>query len=83
MPDVRIFQLALARASVLPGSALFVGDSLSTDVLGANRAGLYSVLACFDDEDAVIGKYPRDGRPRAIVRESKALLPLVEALHGA
>jgi 2-haloalkanoic acid dehalogenase type II len=43
-PDSRIFAEALRRAECRPEEALFVGDSLSQDIVGANRAGLRSVL---------------------------------------
>ncbi len=43
-PDPRIFALALERASVAPAEAVYVGDSIGNDVVGANRAGMVSVL---------------------------------------
>lgn len=43
-PDPRIFALALERAGVTPHEALYVGDSITNDVVGANRAGMISVL---------------------------------------
>ena len=42
-PRAEIFQLALDRLQVEGSRTLFVGDSLSTDVAGANGAGLVSV----------------------------------------
>lgn len=43
-PDERIFRLALERAGVPPGAALYIGDLYSVDVVGARRAGLGAVL---------------------------------------
>jgi HAD superfamily hydrolase (TIGR01549 family) len=43
-PDPRIFALALERAGAAPHEALYVGDSIGYDVVGANRAGIVSVL---------------------------------------
>jgi putative hydrolase of the HAD superfamily len=43
-PDPRIFHLALARAGVEPGQAVYVGDLYSIDVLGARAAGLHAIL---------------------------------------
>ena len=43
-PDPRIFQLALARASVAPGEAVYIGDLYSIDVRGARAAGMRAVL---------------------------------------
>ncbi|WP_233245406.1 HAD-IIA family hydrolase [Salinibacterium hongtaonis] len=41
-PEVPIFEAALERFGV--ADALFIGDRLDTDILGANRAGLRSAL---------------------------------------
>ncbi len=43
-PDPRIFQIALERAAVMPGEALYIGDLYSIDVLGARAAGLDAIL---------------------------------------
>ena len=43
-PDKRIFEIALERVGVAAGEAIFVGDSLKADVVGAERAGMISVL---------------------------------------
>ena len=49
-PDPRIFALALERAGVAPAEALYVGDSIANDMVGANRAGMVSVLLWRGDE---------------------------------
>ena len=41
-PDRRIFELALLRGGYHLGEVLHVGDSLESDVLGANISGQYS-----------------------------------------
>ena len=43
-PDRRIFEVALRRADVAPGSALFVGDNLKNDIAGAEAAGIAAIL---------------------------------------
>ena len=43
-PKVEIFRVACERAGVLPKEAIFVGDSVQNDIVGANRAGMTSVL---------------------------------------
>ena len=43
-PRVEIFQVACERAGVLPKEALFVGDTIGNDIVGANRAGMTSVF---------------------------------------
>jgi 2-haloalkanoic acid dehalogenase type II len=49
-PDARIFEIALERAGCAPEEALFVGDTLLQDVLGANRMGMRSVLLWHRDD---------------------------------
>ncbi|MCY4568299.1 MAG: HAD family hydrolase [Candidatus Poribacteria bacterium] len=43
-PRVEIFQVACERAGILPKEALFVGDTIGNDIVGANRAGMTSVF---------------------------------------
>ena len=45
-PDPAIFRIALDRLGVGPRDALMVGDGITSDVIGANRAG---VDVCFYD----------------------------------
>jgi len=73
-PDQGIFTLALERAGCSPAEALFVGDSLSADVAGANRAGMRSVLLWHRDD-----KPPptEPDRPAHVIRTIPDLLDLV------
>jgi putative hydrolase of the HAD superfamily len=43
-PDPRIYRSVLALAGCEAKDAVFVGDSLRTDVLGPQRSGIRSVL---------------------------------------
>ena len=43
-PNLEIFKVACERADVLPEEAIFIGDSVQNDIVGANRAGITSVL---------------------------------------
>lgn len=43
-PNIKVFKVACERAGVLPKEVLFVGDSIENDIVGANRAGMTSVL---------------------------------------
>jgi HAD superfamily hydrolase (TIGR01549 family) len=43
-PDKRIFQAALAQLDVAPSEALFVGDLVKTDIVGARRMGMKTAL---------------------------------------
>jgi putative hydrolase of the HAD superfamily len=51
-PDPAIFEEALARLRCKAGEALFVGDSLETDVLGARGAGIRGLLLDRGDSTA-------------------------------
>ena len=43
-PEPTMFEMALRRLGVAPEAALMVGDRLDTDILGAQRAGMHTVL---------------------------------------
>ena len=43
-PNLKIFKMACKRANVLPKEAVYVGDSVQNDIVGANRADMTSVL---------------------------------------
>lgn len=43
-PNLEIFKVACERADVSPKEAIFVGDSVQNDIVGANHAGMTSVL---------------------------------------
>lgn len=76
-PGEKIFQHALKRMGLAAGETLFVGDTPPADVVGANRAGLVSVL--IDPEE----DYP-NGSVRAVyrIRAIPELLDIV-AEHNA
>ena len=43
-PDVRFYEEALRRCNLLPQDVLMVGDSMTTDILGAQKAGLDAIF---------------------------------------
>lgn len=43
-PKIEIFKVACERADVLSKEAVYIGDSVQNDIVGANRAGMTSVL---------------------------------------
>ena len=47
-PHPRIFQQALARWNFRPSQVVMIGDNLSADILGAQRAGMRGILATMD-----------------------------------
>ena len=52
-PNLEIFKVACERADVLPKEAIFVGDSVQNDIVGANRAGMTSVLINRKSEELI------------------------------
>ena len=71
-PEVAIFEEAVARFSA--EKALFIGDRLDTDVLGANRAGIASalVLTGIDRAKQLIAA-DADSRPAYILGDLREL----------
>ena len=52
-PNLEIFRVACERADVLPEEAMFIGDSVQNDIVGANRAGMISVLINRKSEELI------------------------------
>lgn len=80
-PEVAIFREALQRFGAK--SPVFIGDRLDTDILGANRAGITSimVLTGIDGAKQVIAAAP-ESRPRYLLEDLRGLLepyPVIEA----
>ena len=50
-PDVRFYQEALHRAGLRPDEVLMVGDSMTTDIIGARAAGLNTCFFVRRQED--------------------------------
>ena len=73
-PDSKIFAEALRRAECRPDEALFVGDSLSQDIAGANRAGLRSVLLWHrGDREPPVDRE----KPHHVIRRIPEILKLI------
>ena len=60
-PHIKIFEVACERAGILPTDAMFVGDSIENDIVGANRVGITSVL--IDRKSDTLIPEIADGRP--------------------
>ena len=71
-PEVAIFEDALD--ALRPRAALMIGDRLDTDILGANRAGIPSllVLTGIDQAKQVLAAVPAE-RPTYIVDDLRGL----------
>ena len=73
-PDPAIFSRALAQADCAPNQAYFVGDSLQQDIVGANRAGMRSVLI-WSRSDTEPPDSPAP--PRHVIRSIPEILDIV------
>ncbi len=71
-PEVAMFELAAARFGAQ--RALVIGDRLDTDILGANRAGMASVLVLTGiDQAKQVLAAEKDQRPNYIVSDLREL----------
>jgi 4-nitrophenyl phosphatase len=57
-PELPLFELALTQLDSLPRQTVMLGDRLDTDILGAQRAGLKTILlkTGVDNEDSISQK---------------------------
>ena len=71
-PEVAIYREAMTRFGT--EAALMIGDRLDTDILGANRAGIPSVLVLtgIDQAKQVLGAVPQE-RPTYILEDLRQL----------
>jgi glycerol 3-phosphatase-2 len=71
-PEVAIFREAMTRFGT--ESAVMIGDRLDTDILGANRAGIPSILVLtgIDQAKQVLGAVPQE-RPTFIIEDLRQL----------
>ena len=79
-PSPRIFEVAMEAAEVEAGLTIYVGDSVSKDIVGAKHAGMKSVLmdpkACFDQNEA-------EAQPDYIIRELDEILGILTGIQEA
>lgn len=69
-PDARIFEIALEGTA--PSEALHLGDTFTTDVLGARNAGMRHAL--IDVHDAYAGMHADVPRVGSVVEVCEAIL---------
>ena len=72
-PDVRFYEEALRRCKLEPQDVLMVGDSMTTDILGAQAAGISSVF--FDRRGE--GMKESEKRNVALIAELPQLVALL------
>ena len=78
-PAAEIFRLALEEASLEPPEAVFVGDRLDVDILGARQAGLHAIW--FDLQRPSLGSC--DIEPNATIRSFEELPAAIASLNAA
>lgn len=74
-PSKEIFQYALNKAAVSAHEAVFVGDSLSKDIAGANRIGMVSILITPMADPPMPAS--EDERPDHVIRDLGEVVELV------
>lgn len=75
-PDARFFSFVLGSTNLAPEECIVIGDSLSSDIAGANASGILSVWY------APRGGEPRGARPDAVARSYAEVLSAVDSLRG-
>lgn len=74
-PDPRIFNLALEKLKIKAQNAVFIGDHLTNDVLGAIDAGLHAVwLRGFSSSNH------QGQKPQHIIDDLQELEKLIERI---
>ena len=79
-PKVEIFKVACERAGVLPKEAVYIGDSVQNDIVGANRAGMTSVL--IDRESEVLIPESTHERPDYTVSSLHEVLSCLGSIQN-
>ncbi len=74
-PHALIFHHALNNLHIGPDEAVFVGDNLQTDIIGAQNVGMYGVLRVRDRETM---ETDPDITPNGIITSLHELLPLLD-----
>ena len=76
-PDAKIFRETLEKLEAKPQETIYVGDHLETDILGANKAGIVSVMM-------MKGKHKHDKplnqelEPKYVIRKISDILKILE-----
>lgn len=76
-PHPHMFCTALEKLSVVPHSALFVGDRLEEDIEGAQKVGMKAVLKVKDGEDCSTSIVP-DAKINSLTELPRVVLGLFE-----
>jgi putative hydrolase of the HAD superfamily len=80
-PDERIFLAALEKLKIDPKKALMIGNRILTDILGANKLGMLSVLFKWND------RYPESSngkllKPKFTINKLDQVLNILNEVSG-
>jgi HAD superfamily hydrolase (TIGR01450 family) len=75
-PSPRMFQLALQLTNEAANRAVMVGDQIETDVLGARKAGVHTILVLTGVETAETASHSKI-KPDAVIENADALAKLL------
>jgi len=81
-PDARIFALGLRFFGLPAREVVMVGDTLSADVLGANRMGIYSVWITRRANTAANREFEAEIKPKAALSSLAELPQLLNSLQN-
>ncbi|MBK8985159.1 MAG: HAD-IA family hydrolase [Chloroflexi bacterium] len=81
-PHPAIYTHTLSLLNVRPEQAVFVGDRPSNDIVGANAAGLTSVLMAPSHLGREQKELAAEARPDFVITTLTELLPLLDSLQG-
>lgn len=79
-PDPRLFALGLRFFGLSTHEVVMVGDTLSADILGANRMGIYSVWITRRADTAANRELQSQIKPKAAISSLAELPPLLDSL---
>lgn len=72
-PSPLIFEHAVNLLGISSGQCMMVGDTLGTDILGANRAGISNIWINHSGKSA-----PADNQPTYEVRSLEGIIPIIQ-----
>jgi putative hydrolase of the HAD superfamily len=76
-PDVKIFQISLERLGIAPQEAVYVGNHVETDIVGANRVGMVSVRV-LRGKHKYVKSSQKEMQPKYNIRKLSDLLKILK-----
>ena len=76
-PIAKALHLSIRKEKLLRENCLVIGDSLTSDIAGANAAGIRCVWY------APSGRMPEKAKPDYIARSYREILQIIDAINGS